>query len=564
MLSITPILTILCLYNGIEVEAESIPSCDNPVYCQGDLLDTVQMARLYPDSKTFVDMSQKNPPNVTLANFEQFMKSKNRHPSRQDIVDFVNDNFENSPELVDWTPGDYTKHPKFLERIDDAKVKRFAQSLVDIWPILARKINDSVAKRPDHYSLIYLPNGFIIPGGRFKEIYYWDTYWIIKGLIVSEMTDTVRGILENFLSLIDRFGFIPNGSRVYYLNRSQPPLLALMIGLYVDATNNKTWLAQHVDTVEKELNWWITNRRLQIKINDKEYDMFRYNVLSDTPRPESYYEDTRTCRNFTDAQKSDCYRNLKTGAESGWDYSTRWFFTDDRHHGTNLSSIDITHLIPVDLNAFLCKAFEELARFYELLGNSTKASFWHQRHAALKDAIRDVLYSNEDGIWFDYDLISNKRIEGFYPSNFAPLWADAYDTAKKEDYGLKATLYYKQNRLYRYLGGIPTSLLNSGQQWDLPNAWPPLQDLIVSGLAKTGAKKAVRLAENQAKRTIEAFMIGFEENKEMFEKYDAMNAGSYGGGGEYSVQAGFGWTNGAALNFIDLFYTKRETNNQMR
>lgn len=294
-------IAILLLYNY--VAAESIPSCDSQIYCQGKLLHTVQMAKLYQDSKTFVDMSQKNPPEVTLEKFNKLMKDTNDNPSKTDIKEFVENNFESSGELVDWIPTDYKKHPKFLDRINDLKVKQFAQNLIDIWPSLARKVNSSVADNQDQHSLIYLPNGLIIPGGRFKEIYYWDSYWILKGLILSEMTDTVRGILENFLSLIDKFGFIPNGSRVYYLNRSQPPLFASMVGLYIDATNDKAWLEKHVDTIEKELHWWMNNRKFTIDKDGKDYEMYKYFVKSDTPRPESYYEDVQTCGGLPDIQK---------------------------------------------------------------------------------------------------------------------------------------------------------------------------------------------------------------------------------------------------------------------
>nr|CAI5865772.1 unnamed protein product [Callosobruchus analis] len=99
----------------------------------------------------------------------------------------------------------------------------------------------SVLDEPDQHSLIPVPNGFIIPGGRFKEIYYWDSYWIIQGLLISEMTETAKGMLENFIAIVDKYGFVPNGCRVYYLNRSQPPLLSLMVGLYIEATRDIPW-----------------------------------------------------------------------------------------------------------------------------------------------------------------------------------------------------------------------------------------------------------------------------------------------------------------------------------
>ncbi|XP_057670544.1 trehalase-like [Diorhabda carinulata] len=548
------IFLILFIFNN--VIADNIESCDSTIYCQGKLLHTIQMARLFSDSKTFVDMSQKNPPDVTMQNFNNLMKAKNDNPSKDDLVQFVKENFDSAGELVEWTPPDFNKNPAFIERIENERVKKFAQNLVNIWPKLARRVSDSVRDHPDQHSLIYLPNGFIIPGGRFKEIYYWDSYWILEGLLISEMTESVRGILENFLSIVEKFGFIPNGSRVYYLNRSQPPLLASMVGKYIDYSNNKTWLESHVDTIEKEMNWWWAERRVSVSKGGKTYDMFMYKVKSNTPRPESYYEDVFTCQNFTEVEKQTCYRNLKSGAESGWDYSTRWLFNDDRSPSSNLSQIDILHVIPVDLNAIICKSFEELSRFYQLIGNNDKSSKWSEKQNALKEAIHDVHYNEEDGIWYDYDLANSKQNKVFYPSNFAPLWSDAFDTSKKEVFGVRAAQYYKDNKVQKYPGGIPTSLINSGQQWDLPNAWPPLQEFIVLGLKKSGSRKAERLARSQGTKVLEAYMTGFESTNDMYEKYDAYNVGGYGGGGEYVVQSGFGWSNGEALALINEFYLK--------
>lgn len=556
---LTTVLAALFIFNHVNADIES---CGSPIYCQGPLLHTIQMAHLFPDSKTFVDMIQKNPPPVTLQNFNNLMRSKNNNPSKEDLIRFVSDNFESTGELVDWVPTDLKPNPKFLRRIDDEKAKTFAQNLVNIWPKLARKVSDVVYQHPDQHSLIPIPNGFIIPGGRFKEIYYWDSYWIVEGLLISEMTETVRGILENFLSIVERYGFIPNGSRVYYLNRSQPPLLTLMVGKYMDTTNNKTWLQQHVDTVEKEINWWLRERKVSVTKDGKTYDMFMYNVKSDTPRPESYYEDVLTCQNFAEADKKACYRNLKSGAESGWDFSSRWLYNADRTPSSNLSHIDILHVIPVDLNAILFKAFEELSRFYQLLGNNDKAAKWSEAANALKTAIQEVNYNNDDGIWYDLDLVSSAHRKAFYPSNFGPLWADAYDTTKKELYGSRAAQYYKQNKIQNYPGGVPTSLLQSGQQWDLPNAWPPLQEFIALGLKKSGSRKATRLAKTEAKKTVEAYMKGFETTKDMYEKYDAFTLGGYGGGGEYVVQSGFGWTNGGALALINEFYVKHHNHNR--
>lgn len=195
------LLAIVCCHHA----KAKVLDCDNPVYCQGQLLDVVQRSNVYNDSKKFVDMVQKNFQNITLDHFQELLAHTNNSPTHDEILNFLNENFESATELESWTPGDYVENPDFLNTINDTKVKEFAQALVKIWPILGRKVKDSVFEEQNRHSFIPVPNGFIIPGGRFAEIYYWDTYWIIKGLIISGMTETVRGILENFISLIQRY-----------------------------------------------------------------------------------------------------------------------------------------------------------------------------------------------------------------------------------------------------------------------------------------------------------------------------------------------------------------------
>ena len=125
-------------------------------------------------------------------------------------------------------------------------------------------------------------------GGRFVEFYYWDTYWIIQGLLLSEMYDTTRGMLENFLSMVDTYGFVPNGGRVYYTKRSQPPLLIPMVYSYVTVTGNIPFLKNNINLLEKEFEFWMTNQTVTVNKDGNEYKLARYYTASQGPRPESY------------------------------------------------------------------------------------------------------------------------------------------------------------------------------------------------------------------------------------------------------------------------------------
>lgn len=295
------ILQVISLFCIQYVVTATIESCESEIYCKGDLLHTFQLTnKVYKDSKSFVDLSQINSAAVTLANFKTLMSKTNNKPTVTDIKAFLKNNFNEQGELDDWTPSDFTTDPPFLNKISDWGTRKLARALVQIWPKLARKIKTSVEKYPDRHSLIAVPNGFIVPGGRFKEIYYWDSYWVIRGLLISEMKETSRGMIENMLSFVKRYGFVPNGSRVYYLNRSQPPLLSFMVKLYIDATSNLKWLKDNIETIEKELNWWQEHRTVSVEKNGQSYKMARYAVESNTPRPESYSEDINTCKQYTE------------------------------------------------------------------------------------------------------------------------------------------------------------------------------------------------------------------------------------------------------------------------
>lgn len=246
------------------------------------------MAGLYKDSKTFVDMKLKYPPAQILKNFDLFMDQHKPEPSKEDIKTFVDSNFDKEgSEFEPWDPSDWHANPVFLQNITDSQLRNWANELHSFWKELGRKIKDDVRDRPDLYSMIYLENPVIVPGGRFREIFYWDSFWIMRGLLLSEMHETVKGMLSNFLHMVKLLGYVPNGGRTYF-RRSQPPLLIPMFKLYTDATNDNIFLRQSIDVLEQEFQFWIKNRTVNIDLDGKTYQVVRYNVEMDGPRPESY------------------------------------------------------------------------------------------------------------------------------------------------------------------------------------------------------------------------------------------------------------------------------------
>ncbi|XP_055009132.1 trehalase-like isoform X2 [Boleophthalmus pectinirostris] len=179
------------------------PPCDSEIYCTGPILDQVQKAKLYDDDKYFVDMKLKDPPGIILFAFKN-LSSESPTVPREKLQDFLNKYFEKpGTEFETWNPPDWHSNPAFLNKINDKQLREWAFSVHKLWKLLGKKIRDSVKDHAELYSQIYTPYPVVVPGGRFRELYYWDSYWVINGLLLSEMTDTAKGMIQNFLYLVD-------------------------------------------------------------------------------------------------------------------------------------------------------------------------------------------------------------------------------------------------------------------------------------------------------------------------------------------------------------------------
>lgn len=278
-------------------------TCPHPVYCNPDILEVIQTSKIFGDSKTFVDMTLKTSINKTLDAFYDMMANSEYNPSKEDIEKFVNAHFESTQELADYFPDDYNEEPRLVKQISNPVIKKFTKDVISIWPDLTRIVAPDVHLHPEIHSLIPVDKPFIVPGGRFREYYYWDTYWIVKGLLLSDMPRTARGVIENLLSVVERYGFVPNGGRFYYLDRSQPPLLTLMVAEYVSYTENIDFLRDNIEILNKELFFWLFKRCVEIPKNGTTYVLAHYSSSGHSPRAESYIEDIETCSGLEDARK---------------------------------------------------------------------------------------------------------------------------------------------------------------------------------------------------------------------------------------------------------------------
>jgi len=537
-LKLVSIILCYCICVG-SVEA----ACTHPIYCTGPVLEAIELAAVFNDSKTFVDLPMRQSVDDVLAAFNALPDN-----SFDTLTDFVNTYFYPvNSDLIPVVPTDWQKNPDLFNYIKDPLVKEFAGIVNSKWLDLVRQFNNSFCD--GCFSHIAVPNPFVISGSRFREFYYWDTYWSIDGLLLSGMSQTALGVIQDFLGLVSTLGFVPNGGRIYYLDRSQPPMLIQMVKLYYAYEQDKVFLQEALPILEQEYNYWMNNHSVVLDANAT---LNRYYVINSAPRPESFLEDYTTVSGLSDAAKANVYQQLASTAESGWDFSTRWM-----SNPPDLTSLITTELIPVDLNCILYANELALATLYEELQNEAKGEFYRTAAANRLNAIQKYLWDPVGLMWRDYDTTTQQLRSGYYAYQFVPFWSGVYQVLTHDQ--ISAVV---QNLLpvFDYIGGIPTSLNNSGQQWDFPNGWAPLQFWAIEGFRALNSnpnwqdpvlsRQLTNVSNSLIQRWITTNYCAYKTFNQIFEKFDVTVVGSWGSGGEYTVQDGFGWTNGVALRFI--------------
>jgi alpha,alpha-trehalase len=487
-----------------------------------DLFVAVQSARVFPDSKTFADAVPKSSPTEILARFHAV-----RPVSRDALKEFVNANFS-----LPASPG---APENSSERVP------IARHIDSLWDQLTRS-NPTV---PRYSSLLPLPEPYVVPGGRFREMYYWDSYFTMLGLVQSGRQDLVEHMVRNFAYLIDTYGHVPNGTRSYYLSRSQPPFFYAMVGL-LSAEDPAASYARYLPQLRREYGFWMegekslrpgTAHRRIVAMPDGAV-LNRYWDDADTPRDESFREDTELARRSGRIPRQ-LYRNLRAAAESGWDFSTRWFAD-----GRSLATVDTTETVPIDLNSLLFGLEQAINAGCARAGDAPCVTEFAHRAAVRRDAVNRYLWDAAGGMYRDYQWVRRAQVARIsaatlYPvfvSLAAPSQAAAVATAVSRDL-LEA-------------GGLVTTPLKSGQQWDAPNGWAPLQWIGISGLRQYAISP---LADALACRWIQNVNRVYDESGKLVEKYDVVATGRPGGGGEYPTQDGFGWTNGVMRKLMVIY-----------
>ena len=369
----------------------------------------------------------------------------------------------------------------------------------------------------DEGTAIGLPHPFTVPGmgGAFNELYYWDTFFTNRGLLLSGRTDLAICNCEDIAALIERFGYMPNGSRTFYIGRSQPPYFALMAKDIFDVTGDRAWFSRMLQIAEKEYLFWMKKRSAGNGLNCYGSDY-----------PQEYYPrflSEISSRIELDVSRDPCEAGkcYVAEAESGWDFNPRF-------------SGRCSHFNPVDLNSLLY-IYERIFKQYSNELSEHDAAIWNRRAEVREQLMQVYMEDRETGIWYDYDYVQKECSGVISAASFWPFFA-GISIRKK---GLSALL----DMLELPHGITATVNVPGNYQWGYGKAWAPLNMVAIEALDKVGMQQdALRIAH----KYIDLITENYEQTGGLWEKYDAVT-GEVVHGSEYETPQMLGWTAGAYL-----------------
>jgi len=404
--------------------------------------------------------------------------------------------------------------------------------------------------------LLYLPKPYVVPGGRFNEMYGWDSYFIQLGLLQSGELALAKDMADDFLYEVREYGKVLNANRTYYLTRSQPPFLAAMVLAVYRKTRDRAWLEASVPGIEAYYRYWVSGSHLtpQTGLN-------RYFDSGEGPAPEvvsgerdpqgrTHYDlvreyfRTHAVRDYDASQYYDrnrdqltqlFYKGDRSMRESGFDPSNRF----------GPFGADIIHYNPVDLNSLLHIMETQLAEILDILGRGADAQVWRNRAQARAAAINRLMWDRRDGLYYDYDFTKQRVRHYAFLTTFYPLWAGIANAEQ-------AARVARNLPLFERAGGLQASTQRTGDQWDAPFGWAPLEMIAVEGLRRYGYE---REANRISREFLSLVLQEFRKSGTIVEKYDVAARTSDLHGqihfGYQSNEVGFGWTNAVFLRLLN-------------
>ncbi len=489
----------------------------SPEQAFGELFEDVQNQNILGDGKSFVDLI---PRERAKAIRDEYRLARN--DPNFDLHEFVNRHFY-----------EFAPHKK-TEQYSPSDDTSIDEHITALWSELKRR------NRINRGSLVALPYPYVVPGGRFNEQFYWDTYFIMLGLAADDKWNEINDMMKNYQFMIRKYGFIPTANRNYFLSRSQPPFFVHMVKLLGSHYGEKRVLLTYLPYLLSEYRFWMKGRERAIKRPYKSWQrvvaisdgsiMNRYYDNQSTPRPESHREDLHAADIAKGRQADRVYLHLRAAAESGWDFSSRWF-----KDPLDISTIHTADIIPVDLNSLLYTLEMTIAQCYKIMKNGSLATKFERLAATRKQAINKYCWDESSGLYRDYNFHEEQMTESETLAMVFPLYAEI---ASQEQADRVAGVIREK---FLQSGGLVTTLVENGQQWDSPNGWAPLQWVAIEGLRGYGHNE---LADEIKRRWMKVAEGVFASHRKLVEKYDVVGENGLGGGGEYPLQDGFGWTNG--------------------
>lgn len=389
-------------------------------------------------------------------------------------------------------------------------MENLIQYLKDNWDLCVRE------NKEDDGTLLGLPYKYTVPSPEtFVELYYWDTYFTNVGLIKIGKAELAKNNVDNMLYLVDKYGFMPNGNRTYYLNRSQPPFLSEMVKDIYEYYKDKIWLAGAYGALEKEYKFWQEKRSLPIELNRYDSEL--------APEDEKTWADCLTERigYRPEGSEHELARHMLATAESGWDMNPRWDF-------------EAYNFATVDLNCLLYAFENNMAYFSEILEKADTAKW---KYRAGERLVRMNKYMvNENNIFFDYSVKSKKRSTVFSAASYFPLFVRA--ATKEQAEALAANLYRIEEK-YGILA-CEKQCSDVNYQWGYPNGWACLQYILINGFENYGYYD---IAKRIAKKYVELTEKVFAETGNFWEKYNVVE-GNINVTNEYNMPRMLGWSAG--------------------
>ena len=458
------------------------------------------------------------------------------------------------------------------------KLQSSCQVRVEALPAVIRHPGEPWTQDIKTHGLLFLPNSYVVPGGRFNEMYGWDSYFVILGLLADHRVNLARDMVENFFFEIEHYGTVLNANRTYYLTRSQPPFLTSMVlALYTAEKTaghtDKTWLERAYKLSAQDYSMWTQAPHLAGSTG-----LSRYFDFGNGPAPESLQDESglrrkvigyfllhpalarayivaenhsvgpaytlQVCDAATSMERPGCdsagavslnadyYKGDRSMRESGFDVSFRFEPYGAATH----------HFAPVCLNSLLYKTEKDLEQMSQELGNSGNAKLWHARAEHRKILINRYLWDTKRGLFLDYNFETGSRSTYQYLTTFYPLWSGL--ATKEQARAVEGNL-----KTFEQAGGLATSSENTGAQWDYPYGWAPLHLLAVEGMRRYGYNADADRVSLKFLRTV---LNNYRRDGTIREKYDVVTQSSESqvSAGYRANVIGFGWTNGVFLQLL--------------